>query len=183
VERIHDLRRERRVAMVTKVGHDGALGRRCRGRRHRRVVVGNDPRHRLPTGQLHLHRHSHQPHPPFVGGVVARAGGGDCRGTDGGIVVCGGMDGWAAGSGLTIGNVIMAGSSTDRALGSDDFMRHEINHSLQWAALGPMMFVSIWGASTATGYAWGHADSGGGGCWNILEMLAGYKGTRYEAKC
>ena len=62
------------------------------------------------------------------------------------------------------------------------FMQHEINHSNQWASLG-ILFVPIWTSGLTLSWATGHMGPGGGGCWNPLEILAGFEGTGYAKGC
>jgi RHS repeat-associated protein len=76
--------------------------------------------------------------------VVGNVAGDDCNFGRDSITVCGSMPGMKPGDGLTVGNVVFAGSSSKSALGNYAFMKYETTHSSQWATLGPLGFGAVW---------------------------------------
>jgi hypothetical protein len=81
--------------------------------------------------------------------------------------------------GLTIGGVIFTGDNASNALEKDDWIAHETVHTLEWATLGPAMPGMF-----AYGWIFSQFDPAtriGAGCLSLLERLAPWKGTGYEA--
>lgn len=82
---------------------------------------------------------------------------------------------------MTIGNnMIVAGSSAERLTENTDLWKHECNHSVQWAALGPATFLEVWAGGALISAAIGQIGPGGGGCLNLIEWSAGAQGTTYD---
>jgi RHS repeat-associated protein len=118
----------------------------------------------------------------FVGMMYASSTGGVCALMVDGRVVCGrapgggtGLSGtaWGAqnGAAVTIGNVTYGGFDVDKLLTNKDLLRHETNHTWQWAlGGGGVGFVLPW------------AIMGGTSPCNPIEQAAGLKGTGYEGR-
>ena len=85
---------------------------------------------------------------------------------------------------MTIGNNMMAGNmKAEKLTGKTDLWKHEYNHSVQWAALGPVTFGSIWANGFIGSAMFGQSGPGGGGCMNLLGWSAGSHGTSYADGC
>lgn len=109
--------------------------------------------------------------------------GATCAHAKSAITVCGGAGFMGGqGSGLTVGNVVFAGSSTRAAIRDTAFMSHETTHSTQWALFGPLLFVGIWSYGKFASVVGGH-DVDGGGCLNPLERQAGSFATSAYRAC
>jgi len=110
---------------------------------------------------------------------VANSYAADCRKMANLTYVCASMTGMKPGEGLTVGNVIFAGSYYSD--NSHDFIRHETVHTDQWARDG-LLFPVFWGIMTGLSMS---ADphsriAGGGGCFNRYEWEAkAFRGSGY----
>ncbi|MFJ2370894.1 RHS repeat domain-containing protein [Microbacterium sp. NPDC087665] len=116
----------------------------------------------------------------WVGLTYALNTGAVCVPIGDGIVACGRRpgggigpfgSGWGAqpGGAITIGNVIYGGFELDEMLADEDLMRHEINHTWQWArGGGGLGFLIPW------------ALNGAASACNPYEREAGLEGTNYE---
>jgi len=109
-----------------------------------------------------------------------------CSGDSSGHIICSGVSGNGA---LTLGNVVLTSSSRSEwdADSNTGIRNHEFRHSVQWAAIGPAVFASVWGSSAIWSYGTGDTGdpfAGGGGCMNILEWDAsrfgGYSGCQFQ---
>ena len=105
--------------------------------------------------------------------------GSDCQKQANLTWICGGMPGLQLGEGLTLGNVIYAGSPVAQV--SDAFIAHETVHTAQWARDGAMFPVNRAGMTILSMMFGDWAQSnGGGGCSNLYEVEAGaFEASRY----
>src|SRR5690606_31593254 len=75
---------------------------------------------------------------------------------------------------ITIGNNMITGNmKADKLTGSRELWKHEYNHSVQWAVLGPFAFGGAWINGFISSAILGQSGPGGGGCMNAIEWSAG----------
>jgi hypothetical protein len=113
---------------------------------------------------------------------IAHANGGSCLDANyKGLIVCSVPQGKGIQGGSTYGDVFITDKPIDDLSAAQlrALYAHELRHSEQWAAGGPVAFPIAYGLESA----WSQISTGTYGCANFFEFEAGFVEGNYSARC